>query len=704
MTDQPTPTDAVSTTDHAADQAAEGGLTDRLVTFLDRYCTDGLSRLYEGYPNDVSALVMSVRDLRQYDADIAADVLDQPDTMASYFQDALAQYDSPASVVDVSEAAIRYTDLPDTETFYPGEFSPSDHAGAYRSIQGEVAKATEVFPKLVEGAFECQRCGTVTYGTSMDGVQCEGCERQGPFKFLQQGSTFVDAQVLRVQTPPEEAGGAGEHLDVRVEDDLAGQASVGDRVTVSGVLGLEGRDNDATRFDLVVDGRHIRLDESDRTDLDVSTEQRERVHALAAGEEGDPLELAAASLAPKIYGYDHIKQMLILAMVGGSRTVHPSGDADRGEFHVLLVGDPSTAKSKLVDRVEDVGWRTVGVSGKGATTAGVTASAAQDDFGDGEWTLSAGAFVKANRGVVCVDELDDMESEVRAAMLEPMSKQSIHITKAGINTHLRTQTAVVASANPKNGRFDTYTNVISQLTFGGPLLSRFDLVYTFSDEPDPDQDAKITDHMLRSRDTAKRLQRGDTEVADEDTDRVTPPVEPETLRVWLALAKQQPPPVFESEAVREQLKDRFAGLRGLYDYGADEPVPVTFRKLEATVRIAEAAAKFEFSDVITERHARIATEAVGRSMQDFGKDENGNLDADVQEVGQSQSQKQIRETLVETVLDLQTDHDPAAPVELVVDEMEDLSERQVWHHIEHFKEKGEMYEPEQGHIRYIGGA
>ena len=698
MTDQSTQTDATS----AADQPADGDLADRLVTFIDRYCTDALARLYEGYPNDVSALVVSVSDLRRFDPDIAADVLDHPDTVAEYFQDALVRRDSPASVVDVSDAAIRYTDLSETETFYPGEFSPSDHAGSYRSIRGEVAKATEVFPKLVEGAHECLQCGTVNY-TPGDVHMCKGCERKGPFELQAERSTFVDAQVVRIQTPPEEAGGSGEHLDVRVEDDLAGVASVGDRATISGVLDLEARENDDTRFDVVVDGRHIHLEESDRTDLEVSAEQRERIQALAAGEECDPLDLAAESLAPKIYGYDHVKRMLILAMVGGSRTVHPSGDADRGEFHVLLVGDPSTAKSKLVDRVEDVGWRTVGVSGKGATTAGVTASASQDDFGgSGEWTLSAGAFVKANRGVVCVDELDDMDSEVRAAMLEPMSKQSIHITKAGINTHLRTQTAVVASANPKNGRFDTFTNIISQLTFGGPLLSRFDLVYTFADEPDPGQDAKITDHMLRSRDTAKRLQRGDVDVADEDADRVTPPVEAETLRVWLALAKQQPPPVFESDAVREQLQDRFTNLRGLYDYKADEPVPVTFRKLEATVRIAEAAAKFEFSDVITERHARIATEAVGRSMQDFGKDENDKLDADVQEVGQSRSQKERRNELADIISELQAEHDPAAPIDEIVASMDGVDESTAQHDIQHLRDKGVVYEPQPGYVKFLG--
>lgn len=113
------------------------------------------------------------------------------------------------------------------------------------------------------------------------------------------------------------------------------------------------------------------------------------------------------------------------------------------------------------------------------------------------------------------------------------------------------------------------------------------------------------------------------------------PVEEEILRKWIALARRQPDPVFASEDVRKQLEERFTTLRAANGYNDDSPVPVTFRKLEGTIRIAEAAATFELSEEITQRHADIATEHVGRSMQDYGKNEEGDLDADVQETGTS---------------------------------------------------------------------
>jgi replicative DNA helicase Mcm len=396
--------------------------------------------------------------------------------------------------------------------------------------------------------------------------------------------------------------------------------------------------------------------------------------------------------------------MLILAMVGGQKVEYGQGDHDRGEFHVLLLGDPGTGKSKLISRVEELGWRTVGVSGKGAKTAGVTAAATRDDFSEtGEWTLDSGAFVKANGGVVCIDELDDMPENVRSSMLEPMSKQSIHITKAGINTKLQTETAVVAAGNPKYGRFDQYEPLHQQFDIGSTLLSRFDLIFTVTDRPDPDEDAEISGHILETRDAAKRQMRGNATV--EDDDAVSTPVEPELLRKWIALAKQQPAPVFEDESVKDWLQESFHNLRGMHGYDEDATVPVTFRKLEGIIRIAEASAKFRFSDTIEMRDAKEATKAVGQSMQDYGTNEDGELDAGVQEAGTSKSQAERMKALGEVMQELQGSSG-GVPKERVVAELGEcgIAEGKAWDAIESALEEGSAYEPATDAIRWVGRA
>lgn len=637
-------------------------LTEDLITFFRNYYREEIGTLAQRYPNEQRAIEVDYADLFQFSQDSAEDVLEKPEAMQEHLDEALHMYDLPADIDlagrgDDAPATVRVVNLPEDYTFYSGGFSPTELAGELLSVTGEVSKASDVYSKVVEAAFECKRCGTMSYIPQTDsGFQepheCQGCERQGPFRVNHDQSTYKDAQKLRLQTPPEVASVAGQTIDVFVERDLAEVATVGDRVTITGVLHLEqvtkGKEKTG-KFEPYMDGTAIAVDETDHTEIDIAPEEQSRIRALAAGEEGEPIELAGDSLAPKIYGHDHIKRMAVLMMVGGQRVVYPDGSADRGDFHMLLLGDPGTAKSNIVDRVEEVAPRSVGVSGKGAREAGITASAVRDDFGDSQWTLEAGAFVKANQGVVCIDELDDMPAEIRAAMLDPMSKQKIHVNKAGINATLSTEAGVIAAGNPLYGRFDEYEPAQEQFDLESNLLSRFDIIFTLTDRPDPDRDADIVSHILSSREAAKRAMKGE-ELSAEEADVVQPPVDVDILRKWIALAKRQPAPEFEGTEVKRDLGESFEQLRAANGYDTDAAVPVTWRALEGIVRIAEAAAKFEFSEVITARHARIATEAVGQSLQDFGKDEDGQFDADVIETGQS---KKTTDTVkfVEDVLD-----------------------------------------------------
>jgi replicative DNA helicase Mcm len=690
------------------------GIVDELHVFLDRYRADGLHQLLDRYP-DQTQLAIEYTNIHSFDADLATDLLDEPDTILKHFHTALQTYDAP---IDISfdDATVGVHTLPDTYVYHPGGFSPTDEAGHYREIQGEVSKATDVYSRLVTGVFECQRCGTAT--TIPQGGEefhepheCRGCERDGPYDLNLERSEYIDAQTLRVQTPPEHTSGTGQYLDVRLEGDQPDTAAVGDRVTVAGTIRLEqiskGRRRTA-KFEPYLDAAHVTLDDASQQALDATSDERDRIQDLADGKEGDPLDVAAASLAPTLYADEKLQQiqrMLVLAMVGGSRIEYTDGSHNRGAFHMLLLGDPGTAKSKLIERVEAVGRRTVGVSGKGATIAGVTASAEQDDFGDAsEWTLSAGAFVEANGGLVCIDELDDMPSDVRSAMLEPMSKQTIHISKAGINTTLQARTGVVAAGNPRDGRFDPFTQPQEQFDLEASLLSRFDLIYTLTDQPDKERDERVVGQIAGARDAAKRDMRN-LDVPSEDHARIETPVNPEILRKWVALAGQQPAPVFASEKVRGMLESAFADLRGVNGYTEDDAVPVVYRKFEGILRVAEAAAKLEFSDTIQERHAETAMAAFGESIRDYGRDEDGRLDADIQETGASKSQREKIHAVADIIQEKQREHDDGSvPYDDVVDAGIEvgLTERNVEGVIKKLRDKGSVYEPEQGRLKFVG--
>lgn len=650
---------------------------------------------------------------RHTDTDVTDRLIDEPEETLDELETALASMELPDALqgevreeaqATLNQMTVRVTGLDEVHELVPGTFSPTDHAGSYRRLSGEVAAVSDVYARVTKAAFECQRCGTMSYIPQSDSdfqepQECQGCERQGPFRVNHDHSEFVDAQEILLQTPPETAGGTATEHSVLCRGDQVGRVEMGDRVDATGVLHIEQQtsgNEQSGRFEPYLDARRIETDESDHRDIDIDAETRSRIKTLAAGEEGNPLDVAAESFAPRVSGYEHVKKALVLSLVGGDRVEHEHGDARRGKIHTLVLGDPATAKSVLIQRAHDLAWRSVKTVGKGATTAGLTATASQDGIGDSEWTLSPGALVKANRGVAIVDELDDMDSEVRAALLEPMSDMEVSVSKAGINSTLQARTGVLAAGNPKYGRFDPYEPIHEQFDFGSALLSRFDLIFTVRDSPDPDDDADLADHILKADDEAKRGAQLDVTDA---------PVEEDVLRKWLAIAKQRPSVPFADSDVRDTLKQRYVTLRGANGYNDDEPVPVTARKLEATVRLAEAAARLELCDEIHERHVTTATELVGQSLRDYGMSpDEDKLDADVVETGSSMSQKQRQKTVREKIreLDPKHDDDPGVPIDDLADALaSEIDREKTRKTVDRLLNLGECYEPLEGRVRAV---
>ena len=149
--------------------------------------------------------------------------------------------------------------------------------------------ATEVRPKIISAAFQCQRCGYTFYkeqtGTKFDdqNLKCENqaCDRGGPFKLILAKSKFVDAQKIRVQESPEDLRGGEQPqtLDVELEDDLAGKIFPGDRVIINGILKSYQRSTPqagkSTYFDLFHTGISVEMKEQEFEEIEISPEEEE---------------------------------------------------------------------------------------------------------------------------------------------------------------------------------------------------------------------------------------------------------------------------------------------------------------------------------------------------------------------------------------------------------------------------------------------
>ena len=404
---------------------------DKFEGFYRDYYRNEIGQLAQKYPNEKRSLYIDWDDLYRFDPDLADDFVAQPDQMREYAEEALRLYDLPVDV-KLGQAHVRVQNLQKTTGIRDIR---ARHRGQLVEVTGIVRKATDVRPKVTEAAFECQRCGTLTRipqtsGDFYEPHECQGCERQGPFEINFDQSEFVDAQKLRVQESPEglRGGETPQSIDVHIDDDITGHVTAGDHVRVTGVLHLDQQGSNQEKspiFDVYMDGISVEIEDEQFEDMDITDEDKKRIIELS--NESDIYEKMIASMAPSIYGYDQEKLAIIMQLFSGVTKHLPDGSRTRGDLHMLLIGDPGTGKSQLLQYVRNLAPRSVYTSGKGSSSAGLTAAAVRDDFGDGQqWTLEAGALVLADQGIAAVDELDKMRPEDRSAMHEALEQQSYH--------------------------------------------------------------------------------------------------------------------------------------------------------------------------------------------------------------------------------------------------------------------------------------
>ncbi|MEW5937158.1 MAG: LAGLIDADG family homing endonuclease [Candidatus Thermoplasmatota archaeon] len=411
--------------------------------FADFGYSPRIKEVADAYP-EARSLYVQFEEIDRFDADLAAYLFHRPQTMLAAGERQIAQLLPPGA--EGAEISLRIKGLPSDWRVEIRDIR-SKHQGRFIGVRGLVKRVTEVRPRIVEAVFECMRCGHQTRVRQeetllreplecpkgeLDDNGVAGCGRAAAstsFKVVYEKSTFIDSQKVDLQELPEELKGGAQpqSLTVYGDDDLTGQVFPGDRVTLSGILRSKLRDigrQRTTLFDIFMELNSIEKEEIEYREVEIAPEDEEQIRALAH----DPHLFAKLirSVSPTIYGLDVEKEALALQLFGGVPKEMPDSTRIRGDIHLLLVGDPGTAKSQLLRYISEMSPRGIYASGKASTGAGLTATAIKDEFGEGRWTLEAGALVLADRGIAAIDELDKMNDQDRSAMHEAMEQQSYH--------------------------------------------------------------------------------------------------------------------------------------------------------------------------------------------------------------------------------------------------------------------------------------
>ncbi len=594
-----------------------------------------------------TSLTVDFEELLTTDSALAQSLLKEPDEYLEHAnRAALAQLqiEDPEYAEEVETVNVRLRGLPETTSL---RMLGSKYMGKLVTVEGIVVRATPVRPLVMQAAFRCKRCGTPTYvnqtGTFLRAPQtCSdpSCDRRGPFDFVQEESTFIDSQEIRIQERPEDLppGQLPRWLDVKLFGrDLVDVARPGDNISVVGIVRAS-----APTLPKVGTLRLFTL-HLDTNFVDVLSKEPEKV-LIAPEEEKQILELSKdpwihrkiiRSIAPSIYGYEHIKEAIMYLLFGGVKKFLPDITI-RGEMNALLVGDPGTAKSQLLQYVARIAPRGLYTSGRGSTAAGLTAAVLRERR-QGGMTLEAGALVLADKGIACIDEIDKMRPEDRVAIHEAMEQHTVSVAKGGIVATLNARTAILAAANPALGRYDPYQTVANNIALPVTILSRFDLIFVLKDVPEKELDAKMSEHILGLHKTGSAP--------------VEPPVAPDLLRKYVSYAKGIKP-VLSKEAL-ERLKDFYLAMRSASETEGT-PIAITPRQLESLVRVAEARARVAFRKEILAEDAEAAISIMKRSLEEVGIDISSHkLDIDIIMTGKPKSLRDRLQVILGTIIEME---------------------------------------------------
>ena len=593
------------------------------------------------------------------------------------------------------------------------------HLGTFVSVEGLVRKATEVRPRVTIAEFECARCAhkiTVEQDGMLfrEPLECPkddgGCGRgtgSTRFKLLTDPSRFVDTQKIEIQEPPEglRGGAQPERLVGYIEDDLSGKISPGDRVILNGILRSQqkgGGQAKSTLFEIHLDINSIEYEEHEYEEVLITAEDELKIREFAASP--DSFERIIASISPTIYGYDQEKEALALQLFGGVGKVMDDGTRIRGDIHIALIGDPGTAKSQILRYMAMLAPRGIYTSGKSSSAAGLTAAAVKDEFGEGRWTLEAGALVLADKGLACIDELDKMNDQDRSAIHESLEQGTISVAKAGITATLQSRCAVLGAANPKYGRFDENRNIAEQIDLPPALLSRFDAIFTMTDRPDSAQDKNVAAHILKAHrrgevkmhEAPEEITFVDTAEIMRDSAGLVPAMDRDFLRKYVAYSKRMTP-IMSDESVRT-LEGYYVTIRKLGE-GEEASVPITARQLEALIRMSEASARSRLSPVVTTDDAQKAIKIVEYYLSKVAS-EGGRRDIDLIATGTSRSQREqiyVLRSLIQQMADERRGVNADDLIQRA--QADNISEDRVRALLKRLSDAGEIYSPQPGYFK-----
>lgn len=495
-----------------------------------------------------------------------------------------------------------------------------------RSIECLIKRVTPVLPKVTDAYFRCEAGHFTHVKSKYDKIdpppKCtvSGCHYKNPKQAPDRDKT-ISHQFIYVQESLENLTGGVQPSSLRCEvlEDLCNQVASGDRVVLNGVYRTmpkyKGSILQAEKdvfFEVNSIERGIENEKMILTEEDEKTIQD-------LSKRPDLYDYLSSSIAPSIIGMKMLKRAIVLQLFGGKTRTLPDGTRRRAYINILAVTDPGMAKTVLLQYVASISPRGIYVSAVTSSKVGLIAPLIRDEM-TGQYAIEPGPYMLASGGILCLDEAGELSKEDFKYLGECMDSGQCHISKAGINATVKTEAALLSASNPKDGTYDRYASLASQVKIPDAILSRYDIKILQEDVSSEEKDLHVAEFISTGY------------LPVEKGGPVIDFVEPALMRKYIHLGRAiEPATIPECNKIidsywvkiRKECED---ASKTSADKDKDNPrMRITHRQLVSLHHLAEAHARMRLSPLVEAIDAQEAVDLFDMCFRNSNTDTQGRL-------------------------------------------------------------------------------